>query len=60
MYIKVELMEDGTNRVLEFEDVDISDKNISIQEKNIHVSYKSIYSNTCHKCNMVWIRVDAI
>lgn len=28
--IKVELMEDGTNRVLEFEGVDISDKNISI------------------------------
>lgn len=28
--VKVELMEDGTNRVLEFEGVDISDKNISI------------------------------
>lgn len=28
--IKVELMEDGTNRVLELEGVDISDKNISI------------------------------
>lgn len=28
--MKVELMEDGTNRVLELEGVDISDKNISI------------------------------
>lgn len=28
--VKVELMEDGTNRVLELEGVDISDKNISI------------------------------
>lgn len=28
--MKVELMEDGTNRVLEFEGVDVSDKNISI------------------------------
>lgn len=30
VHIKVELMKDGTNRVLELEGVDISDKNISI------------------------------
>lgn len=30
IHVKVELMEDGTNRVLEFEGVDVSDKNISI------------------------------
>lgn len=30
VHMKVELMEDGTNRVLELEGVDISDKNISI------------------------------